>query len=355
MKWTKRRAFALLGVAALAGTAMFCSPGYVLRAGYEEAKILAGREPIPEVIASPETDSVTRAKLELVTNVRTYAEQTLGLNVGDSYTTFSRVDSDTLLLVVTAAEETAFVPYTWWFPIVGEVPYKGFFDHDDARALARRLEERGYDTHVRPSGAFSTLGWFNDPLLSTIVGRNDVSLANTVIHESTHRTLFISGQVAFNESLATFVGDVGAAEYFCGLEGEDGPRCRYARALWHDRILFGQAVQRLISALENVYGSDELSREEKLAAKDTVIARWREGYAREVVPELRVGYRTYHERPLNNATLIGLRLYNRELDLFDRVWRELDVPLKEAVDRVVRAAESQPDEPYEALRRLADS
>jgi predicted aminopeptidase len=355
MKWTLRRTLALTGVAALAGTALFCSPGYVLRAGYEEAKILAGREPIPEVIASPETDSVTRQKLELVTEVRTYAEQTLGLDVGDSYTTFSRVDSDTLLLVVTAAERTAFVPYTWWFPIVGEVPYKGFFDPDDALALAEKLDRRGYDTHVRPSDAFSTLGWFNDPLLSTLLRRNDVSLANTVIHESTHRTLFIPGQVAFNESLATFVGHIGAAEYFCGLEGEDGPRCGYARALWHDRIVFGQAMQRLISALENVYGSDALSPDEKLAAKDSVIARWRRDYAREVVPGLRVGYRTYHERPLNNATLIGLRLYNRELQLFDRAWRTLELPLKEAVDRMVQAAESQPDAPYEALRRLADS
>ncbi|MFO7894913.1 MAG: aminopeptidase, partial [Longimicrobiales bacterium] len=289
------------------------------------------------------------------TNVRTFAVQTLGLDVGDSYTTFSRVDSDTLLLVVTAAEKTAFVPYTWWFPIVGSVPYKGFFDPDDAHAQARRLDAKGYDTHVRPSGAFSTLGWFNDPLLSTLLRRSDVSLASTVIHESTHNTVFLRGQVAFNESLATFVGDVGAVEYFCGLEGEDGERCRYARALWHDRILFGEAIQRLITALENVYAAGELTRAEKLTARDTIIARWREGYAREVVPELRAAYRTYHERPLNNATLIGLRLYNRELDLFDRVYRELGLPLKDVVDRMVRAAKSSPDSPYEALRRLAES
>lgn len=355
MKWTKRRIFALTGVAVIAGTAMFCSPGYVLRAGYEEAGILLRREPIPEVIASPETDDATRAKLELVTNVRTYAKEELGLNVGDSYTTFSRVKSDTLLLVVTAAEKTAFVPYTWWFPIVGRVPYKGFFDHEAAREQARELAREGYDTHVRPSGAFSTLGWFNDPLLSTLLRRNDVSLASTVIHESTHATLFIPDQVAFNESLATFVGDMGAAAYFCGVEGDNGPRCRYAHDLWHDKILFAGAIQRLITALENVYGSDALSHDEKLAARDTVIARWRAGYAREVVPELRVAYATYADRPLNNATLIGLRLYNRDLDVFDRARRALDLPLKEAVDRMVQAAKAESDHPFDALRRLAGS
>ena len=137
------------------------------------------------------------------------------------------------------------MPYTWWFPIVGRVPYKGFFDPEDAFAQARELERKGYDTHVRPSAAFSTLGWFNDPLLSTVLSRGDVSLASTVIHEVTHNTIFIPGQVAFNESMATFVGDVGAAEYFCTLEGEDGERCRFARALWQDKILFGQALAEL--------------------------------------------------------------------------------------------------------------
>ena len=355
MKWTKRRVFGLIGIAAVAGTAMFCSPGYVLRAGYEEARILAGREPIDRVIASSATDSVIRAKLELVRNVRTFAVQELELDVGDSYTTYTEVDSDTLLLVVTAAQKTAFVPYTWWFPIVGRVPYKGFFDPDDALAQAAELEREGYDTHVRPSAAFSTLGWFNDPVLSTVLRRNDVSLASTVIHESTHNTLYIPGQAAFNESLATFVGDVGAIEYFCGLEGEDGPRCRYARSLWHDKQLFGKAVVRLVAALGNVYSSEELSRDEKLEARETVIRRWKEGYVREVVPELEVAYRTYHETELNNATLIGLRTYYRELDVFDRVYRELGLPLRDAVRRIVDAAESSPRAPFEALRRLAES
>jgi predicted aminopeptidase len=355
MKWTKRRTFAVIGVAAIAGTAMFCSPIYVLRAGYEEAKILSRRQPIGEVIGAPETDSFTRAKLELVRSVRTYAVHELGLDVGDSYTTFSRVDSDTLLMVVTAARKTAFVPHTWWFPIVGRVPYKGFFDPDDAFAQARELDRKGYDTHVRPSAAFSTLGWFNDPLLSTVLDRGDVSLASTVIHEVTHNTLFLPGQVAFNESMATFVGDVGAAEYFCTLDGEEGERCQRARAIWQDKIVFGEALVRLITALENVYSSPDLSEGEKLAARDTVIERWREGYQREVVPRLELAFRSYHEGPLNNATLIGLRLYYRDLDVFDRVYKELGLSLEEAIHRMVAAAESSPTEPFEALRRLAES
>jgi predicted aminopeptidase len=347
-----RRWLLVLGLALVAGSFMFCSPGYVVRAGIEEAKILSRRQPIDDVIDSPATADETRAKLALVRNARTFAAEELELDVGDSYTTFSQLDSDTLLMVVTAAPKDRLVPYTWWFPIVGRVPYKGFFDPADAFAEAERLRGEGYDTHVRVSGAFSTLGWFNDPMLSTLLDYDDVSLASTVIHEVTHNTTFIPGRVAFNESFANFVGDVGAIEYFCGVEGEEGERCRRARARWHDDVVFASALERLLSALGHVYEDDDLSYEEKLAARDEVIRRWREGFEREVVPRLQVAFRTFHERPINNATLLGIRLYYDRLDLFDRVHRELGLPLRESVARMREAAESSPDAPFDAVAGL---
>ena len=344
-----------MGLVLVAGTTLFCSPGYVLRAGYEEAKILTRRQPIDAVIGAADTDARTRGKLELVRSVRTFAERELALAVGNSYTTFSRVDSDTLLLVVTAAPKTSFTPYTWWFPIVGRVPYKGYFDPDDALAEARRLDAEGYDTAVRPSGAFSTLGWFNDPMLSTLLAYDDVALAATVIHELTHSTTFIEGRVSFNESFANFVGDVGAAEYFCRLEGEAGERCRWAQARWHDDLVLGRALERLVSALQKVYRDEGLTHQEKVERRDEVIRRWREEYASEVVPELQVAYKAFHEQPINNASLMGLRLYYERLDLFEDTYRTLGVPLEDAVARMIEAAESSPDTPFQAIERLADS
>ena len=350
---TFRRWILFLGLAAAAGTLLFCSPGYVVRAGIEEAKILSRREPIDDVISSPATARETRGKLELVRNARTFAAEQLDLDVGDSYTTFSQLDTDTLLMVVTAAPKDRLVPYTWWFPIVGRVPYKGFFDPEDAFGEAERLGAEGYDTHVRPSGAFSTLGWFNDPMLSTLLGYDDVSLASTVIHEVTHNTTFIPGQVGFNESFANFVGDVGAIEYFCGVEGDDGERCRTARARWHDDMVFGEALARLLSALGHVYGDSLLSYDEKVAARDEVIRRWRAGFEREVVPRLQLSFREFHQRPINNAMLLGMRLYYDRLSLFERVRRELGLPLRDVAARMIEAAESSPDDPFTAIERLA--
>ncbi|HEU0053694.1 MAG TPA: aminopeptidase, partial [Longimicrobium sp.] len=138
-----------------------CSPGYVLRAAWEEAKILGRRQPITHVIRSPKTDPATRAKLALVLEARGFAKDSLGLDAGESYTLFSRVESDTLALVLSAAYRDRFQARTWWFPIVGSVPYKGYFDEDDAREEMASLEAQGFDTYLRPTSAFSTLGWFN--------------------------------------------------------------------------------------------------------------------------------------------------------------------------------------------------
>jgi predicted aminopeptidase len=224
-----------------------CSPLYVARAGIEEARILSRRRPIVRVIEDPATPAETRRKLDLVLQARAFAEHAAGLNVGQSYTTYSWVDSDTLLLVVSGSRQDRFQAYTWWFPIVGRVPYKGFFDFAAAHRETARLEAAGYDSYVRPAGAFSTLGWFNDPLLNTLLRYDDVSLVSTVIHELLHNTVFIPGQVAFNESFANFVGDRGAIEFFCLREGEHADRCTAARDAWTDNLLYGSFLSGLVA------------------------------------------------------------------------------------------------------------
>ena len=147
-----------------ATSAMFllsCSPTYVLRAGWEEARILAERRDIQDVLEDPATEPEIRDKLSLVREVRVFAERRLGLDAGRTFRSFTATNRDTLVMVVSAAPEFELRWKTWWFPIVGRLPYKGFFNFDDARREADRLAARGYDTYVRPSAAFSTLGWFH--------------------------------------------------------------------------------------------------------------------------------------------------------------------------------------------------
>jgi predicted aminopeptidase len=330
-----------------------CSPIYVLRAGLEQARILSRRQPIDEVIRDAATDTATRRKLELVLQARDFAEHALRLDTGDSYTTYSWVDSDTLLLVVSAARRDRFEPYTWWFPIIGRVPYKGFFDFDAARRQAASLERAGYDTYVRSAAAFSTLGWFNDPLLNTLLRFDDTYLVGTVIHELLHNTIFLPGQVSFNESFANFVGERGAIAFFCTRDGEDADSCRQATDTWHDTRLFGRFLTELVTELEALYDRTGVTLPEVLAQREQIFSAYRRRFGDELEAQLRTpAYRWFMHRPLNNATLIGVRLYYRRLDLFEEIFQRYGGDLPVAIRAIGDAARSRANEPFEAAEAL---
>jgi len=325
-----------------------CSPGYVLRAGWVEARILAGRQPIETALEDPAVSPDVRAKLALVQQVRVFAERSLGLEAGDSYRSFTELDRDTLVMVVSAAPELELRWKTWWFPIVGRLPYKGFFDFDAARREAAGLEAEGYDTYVRPSIAFSTLGWLPDPVLSPSLRGDSVGVAETVIHEITHTTFFPRGQARFNESFANFVGHVGAIEFFCDAVADPEP-CELARNRWHDTRVFGRFFQALREPLEALYASDA-SDDVKRARKREIIEAAAERFRDEVAPGLRSArYAGLDPARIDNAWLLARLLYYTRLDDFDALYRR-EGSLRATVAAIVAAADE--GDPWRALDAL---
>ncbi|MGH7594693.1 MAG: aminopeptidase [Gemmatimonadales bacterium] len=298
------------------GTAYIASDDvrYLSRAGIEETRILLRRVPIDRLVADSSVPPVTRQRARLVLAVRAFAA-TLGLNARQTYTTYSDVGRDTLLLVLTASPRNCICPVTWHYPIAGRVPYKGFFNFAQAGRAAADYAARGYDINLRPSDAFSTLGWFNDPLLSTALAADSVELAALVFHEIAHNTLWVKGATDFNESFAQWVGYRAAAEFF--LSRQDTAAATRASGRWHDEQLLGEYYSLLVHKLDSLYALHLAP-----AANDsgrTTISRW----SRDT---LEFGFgpflRTYSigspiARPINNAALIGVRLYRTNLDLFD--------------------------------------
>jgi len=309
------RATLLVAALALAGSAWACSPVYVLKAGWAEAKILRARRPIPEVLADPATDADTRGKLAFVVEARRYAMEKLGFEPGEAYTMFTQLERDTLAMVLSAAEKDRLVPKTWWFPIVGRMPYKGYFDDDDARKAQADLEADGFDTYLRPTSAFSTLGWFNDPVLSSVLRTDDVEVVETVLHELSHNFLFVPGQVGFNESFATFVGRVAAVDFFCNRRGggPDTVKCLRAQARWRDYQRFSAFVDGMMGELEPIYESAELTRDQKLSRREEVFRGALAHFDEDVSPTFEsVSFGGFRDTPLNNATLLArIRYYHR--------------------------------------------
>ena len=340
------RAFAALLLLCVGG----CSPAYVLRAGWEEARILSARRPIRAVIHDTTVAPETRDKLRLVLDARDFAERDLGLRAGASYESFTQLHRDTLVLTVLAAPEFELRWKTWWFPIVGHLPYKGYFDFEDARAEAAGLAAEGYDVSVRAVSAFSTLGWFPDPIMSTTLRLDSLGLVETVIHEITHSTYFPTGQADFNESFANFVGHRGAIEFFCDAV-RDASACERARLRWDDTRVFGRFFHSILEPLQEVYASD-MPDDAKRVAKREVFEEAVRRFETEYRPQLRAGqYGLIDPAGLDNAWIISRLLYYTRLDDFERVYaaRGELVPSVEALMR-----EASTGDPWEALTRLTE-
>jgi predicted aminopeptidase len=326
-------------------------PRYFARAVWEEAKILWRRTPIEEVLAARALPPNELAKLSLVLDARTFARDALGLPAGEGFTQFSRVDRDTLLLLLSAARRDTLALHRWWFPVVGRVPYKGYFDFDDAYRASREFERRGYDTDLRPASAFSTLGWFDDPLLSTSLRTDSISLVNTVVHELTHNRLFIKGQVEFNESLASFVGSRGAAAFFAARG--DSAAIRLIDRRWEDEKARAAYVAGLLRALDSAYAAHPRDSLQRVYSRDTVYAR-ATSHLVDSLTKVRgdsVARRMQLRLRFNNASLLARRVYGKDLPLFDSVHVALGGDLRATVDSIVAVARES-KEPFEAVRGL---
>jgi predicted aminopeptidase len=297
-----------------------CSPFYVLRAAYEEGKILWRREPITDFLHRPDVAAETQEKLRLVLSVREYARDVLKLNVGGSYASFSYVDRPDLTYIVIAAPKTELRPYTWWFPIVGHVPYKGFFSKQAAYEEVQRLEADGYDTNVRVSAAFSTLGWFDDPLLAHLLKYEKVTLAELVFHELFHNTVYVSGAGAFNESVANFIGHRAAIDFFNQRGGADSAEYHRAVEAWRQEKEFAVFIRGVVSAVAEVYRLD-IPRKDKLRLREEVFLRSKAHWAERMegaAPSRR--FRMFARQPLNNAILMHYFVYLNNLDLFESLY-----------------------------------
>ena len=347
----RRAVLGVAGVAVVLGLATACSPIYVLKAGWAEAKILSARRPIPEVIADPSLDDRTRGKLTLVREARLFAIERLGLDVGDSYTTYTELEKDTLAMVLSAAHRDRLASKTWWFPVVGHVPYKGYFDLGDAEDEQAKLEREGLDTYLRPTAAFSTLGWFSDPLLSTIVRYDEVELVETVLHELSHNHLFVPGHVRFNESFATWAGRTGSIEFFCKREGggPDTVWCNRAKDRWEDQVRFSVFIDGLVDELQAVYGDDALSSEQKIMRRDRVFSDAKRRFTDEVQPGFKsLTFGSFSSVPLNNATLLSRMRYYHRLPDFQALLDEEGGSFGSALERLTAGA-LEAENPFELL------
>ncbi|MCL2381010.1 MAG: aminopeptidase [Treponema sp.] len=340
----------ILSALFLLGAGALFSGCYTIRQGTAMLGYLNRAVPLETLATREGASEEDRLFAERVESMRAFAVEYLGLQ-GRSFTTYVALDRNFLAAVVSASAADSFARHYWWFPVVGRLPYKGFFNVQDARREQARLERKGLDVWVRGVGAFSTLGWFRDPLYSFMREYSDRELVDLIIHELVHETIWLRNHVQFNEQLAQFIGVEGARLFMerMGIE-EDEAAIAKRRA---DRTAYFAFLQGLIAELEELYASG-MPREETLARKDEIIAaaklRFEADYDSLFYTDT---FRFFIDLPVNNAYLDLFRLYHEEdhffRDLFQR--SGADLPGLVAAARTLNPRQRRGADPRMELER----
>lgn len=341
---------------------------YVVEAGFEEVRILAKREKITDLISSSKFTDEVNAKLFFVSEARKFSSS-IGLEPNLSFTTYTDVGRDVLVWVLAACSKTSLDAYTWWFPVVGRVSYMGYFDKSDAMEQVENFRLHGYDYYLRSSPAFSTLGWFDDPLLSTLATLPTHLLIETVMHEIVHNTIWVKDNVEFNETLASFVGARSAIDFFAkGSICNDVDYCKicdndfrkFANILseeWHDSLIYGSYIistyYKLKAAFDNLESERNESGIDEADYLRIAMSERRRVYAEaakdwESRKSLLISERYGRLRPIeNNAVLLAHKAYYFRPEVFEcfyqRLGRNLPRLVAEIKDIVAKVSSDEED------------
>ena len=319
---------------------------------YEQAidgqmQILQNQKPISDLIENPETPADLREKLLLIQSARTFAEKELQLPVNDHYLSYVELNRSYVVWNVFAAPEFSLTPETWCFPIVGCVTYRGYFKEADARRFGDALTQKGYDVYIGGAIAYSTLGWFDDPILSTFINLSASDTVALIFHELAHGLLYIPDDTAFNESFATAVEQEGLKRWqmFSGSSQD------YAD--WHRKRHYRQKFIALVSKfrtrLQVLYESKRPTNEKRNQKAAVFNQMQSEFRALESNHPAMAVYRAWFNRPLNNAQLISVSTYHDWVPAFSKMLSDSNGDLKKFYEQCRQLAKKEPQERHRIL------
>jgi predicted aminopeptidase len=296
----------------------------------------------------------TRDFLALAEDIKAFGVEHAGLSRGKNFSTYIALERDYVALVIQAAPALSLEPWTWRYPFVGRLPYKGFFRRDDAEAEVKRLEAKNLDVVLRRVDAFSTLGFFTDPLYSFMEDYSEYELARLILHEETHARVFVKNHADFNEEFASFVGDTAALLYIEDRYGREaaGETAERRIAAAGDAETFRKDMSALADLLREVYSSPLLSEDEKLGRKKSVIESFKTRFAQSYSTRYKTkNYESLPERGVNNGFISLYLLYGEHRNRFAELYESYGGDLAAFVSDVAGAVKKAKD-PWAALEKL---
>jgi predicted aminopeptidase len=298
---------------------------YGVAQGIGQMKIIIGAKPVSKWLSDPNLDPEIRRKLLLVNEIRNYAFDSIGLAPSKNYTTMYDQKGETSMWLVTASEPFALKAKIWKFPVLGTFSYKGYFNIDRAKKERDALDAEGWDVNIRSVGGWSTMGWFKDPILSGMLNRKDGDLANLIIHELSHSSIFVKDDADLNENIATFIGDKGAEIFLKQYYGEESGKLKAYLESKADSETFSLYILKSAQELESLYQSfdESMTEEMKLKLKNEKIQSIVDGL--KAVNFFRNDlYHRYFENGLpNNTFFMGFIRYRSRQGIFEQEFQEV--------------------------------
>jgi len=310
--------------------------GYLYQLLKGQVALLWRAESIEKVLEEGTLSPDQRAKLELVQAIRAFAQREIGLNTSKNYTTYVDIGRGPVSWNLVVCPKDRLEPLEWSYPVVGAVPYRGYFDRAKAEEARDRYVAEGYDTYLRPVSAYSTLGWFSDPVLSAMLRYSEGDLADLIIHELTHGTVWIKGDVTFNESLASFVGETGALMWLQRKYGTDSEAVHRVLDERVDGVVFRKFMRDIASRLDSLYQSGS---PHKITQRQQVFDSARTEF--HTLPLKTDLYARFPSWELNNARMALYRVYRERTDIFVRVYLACDNDLKATVEVLQQCASAE--------------
>lgn len=294
-----------------------CQIGYIAESAFYQAKLMRKRVPLQYALDNYKLNDNQRAKLKQAIELRKFMKEELKLNTDDNYSRYVHLDQKYVTYAVNAAHKDELKAFTWSFPIIGKVPYKGYFKEESAIEEAKVLEGENLDTHVRGVSAYSTLGWFEDPLLSSMLRMKEHHYVNTLIHETVHANLYISGKSKFNERVATFLGQLGAEAYYAkNNRGEELKKIVSDET--HDELIFSEFISQSLKDLRKWYKQQKPG--EAIKLREEQFTKMKQDFQKNYIPKMKTkNYVWFPKKKLNNAFLLLLELYNSDFSVLEKL------------------------------------
>ncbi len=286
-------------------------PLYLFKQGKEQLKLLFSRKSIQKLLENPTIEGDFRTNLVRIEEIKSFAKEYLGLNTENQFIYYIDISGDAISYIVIACEKLSFKAKSYWFPIVGEVYYLGFFKEEDAKTYAEFLKTKNYDVKISKVQAYSTLGWFSDPIYSYHLKYKEEDLIRLLFHELTHNTFWLKNQNEFNENLADFIEVQGTIKYYeVKYKEEFQEKVNHFLSRLEEEKKLNEVFFEYKNKLNQIYENSKYSDEEKLRFKEEIINELRQKFKDNVFKFQFINTKYLAEKHYNNADFVLISLYH---------------------------------------------